>query len=208
MPLIRKGPDKDASPQPKPEAAAMLATGNEDERWAAARQLALAPKNAPLLGEALAREKSARVREALFTALAQIGTEDAAKFVLPYLQQADAAIRTQSLDALCAMPQAVLPHLPSLLSSSDRDIRLLACEIVRHLPAATATEILSRLLEGEADANVCAAAVEVLAEAGQPDALPVLAACARRFAGVDFLVFAIDLAANRIRGGAPDARPA
>jgi hypothetical protein len=47
-----------------------------------------------------------------------------------------------------------------------------------------------------------------LAEAGQPSALPVLAACARRFEGVDFLVFAIDLAANRIRGGAPDAKPA
>ena len=50
--------------------------------------------------------------------------------------------------------------------------------------------------------------VEVLAEAGQPSALPVLADCARRFEGVDFLVFAIDLAANRIRGGAPDAKPA
>jgi HEAT repeat protein len=208
MPLIRKGPDKDPSSQPKPDAAVLLATGNEDERWAAARQLALAPKNAPLLGEALAREKSARVREALFTALAQIGTDETAQIVLPYLQQADAAIRTQSLDALCAMPQAVLPHLPALFTSTDRDVRLLACEIVRHLPAPTATEILCQLLDGEADVNVCAAAVEVLAEAGQPAALPVLAACARRFAGVDFLVFAIDIAANRIRGGAPDARPA
>jgi HEAT repeat protein len=208
MPLIRKGPGKDPSSQPKTDATTMLATGNEDERWKAARQLALAPENAPLLGEALAREQSARVREALFTALAYIGTEDAAKIVLPYLQQADAAVRTQSLDALCAMPHAVLPYIPALLSSGDPDIRLLACEIVRHMPAATATEILSQLLEGEADANVCAAAVEVLAEAGQPAALPVLAACARRFASVDFLVFAIDTAANRIRGGAPDANPA
>jgi hypothetical protein len=50
--------------------------------------------------------------------------------------------------------------------------------------------------------------VEVLAEAGQPEALPVLAACARRFADVEFLVFAIDIAADRVRGGAPDAKPA
>ena len=208
MPLIRKNPGEGPSAPQKADAAAQLTTGSEDERWTAARHLAGAPDNAPLLGAALAREQSARVREALFTALAHIGTDDAVKIVLPHIENPEAAVRTQALDALCAMPNVVLPHLPALLSKDDPDIRLLACEIARHLPASTATEILCRLLEREADANVCAAAVEVLAEAGQPQALPVLAACARRFADVDFLVFAIDIAADRVRGGAPDAKPA
>jgi HEAT repeat protein len=208
MPLIRNNPGKDPSALQKADAARMLASGSADERWAAARHLAAAPGNTGLLGDALAREQDTRVREALFTALAHIGSDEAAQIVLPYIQTPDAAIRTQSIDALCAMPNAVQPHMNTLLSSADPDVRLLGCEIVRRLAAPVATDLLCRLLEHEADANVCAAAVEVLAEVGQPAALPVLARCAERFSGVDFLTFAIEIAATRVRSGEPGAKPA
>ena len=207
MPLIRKNSGEGTSPPPEnPDAAKGLVSGSADERWAAARRLATAPENAALLGEALAREQDKRVREAIFTGLAHIGTAQAAEIVLPYLRDRDAAVRTEALDALCAMPNAALPHLAALLSDADPDIRLLACEVARHVPAPTA--LLCRLLENETEANVCAAAVEVLAEVGEPSALPVLAACAERFSGVSFLAFAIQIAATRIGGGAPGAMPA
>ena len=41
--------------------------------------------------------------------------------------------------------------------------------------------LLCALLSSETEANVCAAAIDVLAEVGGPEALPVLAACAERF---------------------------
>jgi hypothetical protein len=43
-----------------------------------------------------------------------------------------------------------------------------------------------------------AAAVEVLAEIGQPDVLPALASCAERFAGDEFLAFSLKVAVERI----------
>jgi len=186
----------------------MLASPSPDERWAAARRLAGAPEHAALLGAALAREKDQRVREAIFTALAHIGTPETVEIVLPYIRNPDAALRTEALDALCAMPNAVLPQMPALLSDADSDIRLLTCEIARQLPGGAATALLCDLLENEKEANVCAAAVEVLAEVGEPAALPVLARCAERFADISFLAFAIQIAAARIGRGAPDAERA
>ena len=186
----------------------MLDSASPDERWAAVRRLAASPENTARLGERLAHEQDKRVREAIFTALAHIGTEEAVRFVLPYLRSEDAAVRTEAMGALCAMPNASLPQIPALLSDADPDIRLLTCEIVRQLPAATANELLCRLLDNEEQANVCAAAVEVLYEVGEPSALPVLAKCAERFADVAFAAFAIQIAVTRIGGGAVDAKPA
>ena len=45
-------------------------------------------------------------------------------------------------------------------------LRLLACELTRNLPSGEAARLLCGLLEHEAEPNVCAAAVEVLAEVG------------------------------------------
>ena len=54
------------------------------------------------------------------------------------------------------------------------------------------------VLAGERQINVCAAAIEVLAEVGSPAALPFLAECGRRFRGAPFLEFAIAIATERI----------
>ncbi|MFZ3326051.1 MAG: hypothetical protein WA231_09235 [Methylocella sp.] len=52
-------------------------------------------------------------------------------------------------------------------------------------------------------ANVCAAAVDVLAEIGDVQALPTLWRCAARFPNDPFLAFAIKVAADRLRANAP-----
>jgi hypothetical protein len=56
------------------------------------------------------------------------------------------------------------------------------------------------LIEHEQHPNVCAAAIEVLAEVGTRDALPVLERCAVRFAATPFLPFAVSVAIARITG--------
>ena len=176
----------------------MLTGGTDDERWNAARTAATLPDALPLLTKALSGERVPRVREAIFTALAKIGSSDSAAAALPYMRSDDASERTAALDALRAMPAAAAGHLPQLLKDTDTDVRLLACEIVRALPANDASRMLGELLEREVNANVCAAAVEVLAETGNVASLPILERCAARFPDDPFLTFAVRMTRDRI----------
>jgi HEAT repeat protein len=176
----------------------MLFDGSDDERWTAARNVPTLPDALSLLTEALSSERVLRVREAIFTALAKIGSSESAAVTLPYIRSDEAAQRTAALDALRAMPAAAAGHLPRLLDDADADVRLLACEIARSLPADDASRQLGELIEREANSNVCAAAIEVLAETGNAGTLPILARCAARFPDDPFLTFAIKAARDRI----------
>lgn len=199
MPLIKRPASETSSLAPdRAELATKLLDGTDEERWDAARGAFELADGLSLLGQALTRERVPRVREAIFTALAKIGTPDAAGVVLPYLRSDDAAQRTAALDTLKAMPSAAGYHVPALLRDGDPDVRLLACEIARRLPADESSRLLVDLIEREDQANVCAAAVEVLAETGGPSSLQALARCSERFPGDPFLAFAIKAATDRI----------
>lgn len=199
MPLVRN-PTPTAEPRAPDERkpAELLATGSDEERWVAARSAAEIPEGLSLLTHALSVERVPRVREALFTALAKIATPESASAALPFLRSDDAALRTQALDALRAMPTAAAKHLPQLMHDSDPDVRLLACEIARALPAGDASRILGELIERETNSNVCSAAIEVLSETGDIASLPILARCAARFPDDPFLTFAVKIASGRI----------
>lgn len=199
MPLIRK-PTQPAG-HLKPSAAEVL-TGlgskNPEERWAAVRAAAELPDAAAALAAALPQESDGGVREAMFTSLVRIGTRDSIAGMVPMLRSDDAALRTGALDALRSSVIARHELLPQLLNDPDVDVRILSCELARGLPSEEASRSLCALLVREAEINVCAAAVEVLAEVGDYTALPALAQCAQRFSQVPFLVFAIKLATDRI----------
>ena len=152
----------------------------------------------PALAAALRVERIPRVQEAIITALLRIGGEESVKTLLPYLRSQDAGLRAASIEALQALPDAMSPFLETLLADSDSDVRILATELARNMPAAVATRLLCRLLEHEQHPNVCAAAIELLAEAGTREALPALRSCADRFAGIPFLRFAAAEAIARI----------
>lgn len=205
MPLVRKT-DKDApKPQTNPDdVLKTLTQGNQDERWAAARAAGGIPGGLEALATALHTESDVRVREAMFTSLTRIGTPEAAGAIIPLLREDDAGLRTSALDALRAIPTAARDHLPTLLKDNDADVRILSCEIARQLPAEDAAALLGALLEREAEANVCAAAIDVLAEVGGASALPALDACAARFAGTPFLRFAVKIARDRILSQSTD----
>jgi HEAT repeat protein len=200
MPLIRKSAD---SPQPSSHREAgdvltALTGGTSEERWAAARAAPDLPGGIPALARALASEADPRVREAILTGLARVRTAESVQAVLPHLRSDDASLRTGALDALRAMPEAAAPHLEGLLSDADADVRLLACDLVRSLPDPEAARLLCGLLEKEREANVAAAALDVLAEIASSDALPCLARCAERFRDDPFLGFAIKVVTDRI----------
>ena len=87
------------------------------------------------------------MREAIFTALAQIATPESALAVLPYLRSDEASIRIGALDALRpAMPEAHRPYLPQALADADADVRLLVCDLIRNMHDADAPRWLCALL--------------------------------------------------------------
>lgn len=170
-----------------------------DVRREAARRLGRDPDAADALGRAFGAERDSGVREAILVALVRIGGAGAVEALLPYLWSDDAALRTGALDALRDLPQSA-DYLPALLDDPDPDLRVLAAEVARAMPAGPA--LLCRSLLREHDPNVCAAALDVLAEVGGPDCLPSLRACAERFAAEPFLRYAVATAIARI-GGPP-----
>lgn len=198
MPLIRKTPEPSPDPPEAGDILTALTSGTSEERWTAARGAAEVPGGIEALGRALATEEDARVREAIFTSLARLGTSECVERVLPHLRSEDASVRTGALDCLRAMPQAAQSKLPQLLEDRDPDVRLLACDLARAIPEPEVVRLLCRLLDCELDTNVSAAAVEVLAEIGGPEALASLARCADRFPDDPFLGFAVRVAVGRI----------
>jgi HEAT repeat protein len=200
MPLIRKPPDNPAAASTPQTADVLngLASADAEERWAAARAVIDVPGGLDALVAALGRESDSRVREAMFTSLTRIGSVESIDAMVQFLRSDDARLRTGALDALRTLGPALGSYLPRLLSDADNDVRMLSCEIARALPSEQATQTLCKLLASEAEPNVCAAAIEVLAEVGNSSALPVLAQCAARFHSSAFLVFAIKVATDRI----------
>ncbi|MGH8302120.1 MAG: HEAT repeat domain-containing protein [Steroidobacteraceae bacterium] len=199
MPLVRKpaASSTPRSPSPK-EVFAGLGSADPAERWAAARAAAELPDLASALATALPKEAEPRVREAMLTGLVRIGTRESLLSLLPMLRADDAALRMGAVDALRSSVAIVREVLPRLLQDPSADLRIVSCELARALTSDEASRALCALLIDESDVNVCAAAIEVLAEVGTPAALPALAQCARRFAQAPFLSFAIRLATDRI----------
>jgi HEAT repeat protein len=201
MPLVRSSSLKSPPAQASAEKIEHdLVNGTSGQRWDAARAASGLPNGLQLLSRAMAAESEPRVREAILTSLARIGTPECAEAVLSGLRSDDAQLRTESLDALRAMPVATGVHLPRLLRDGDADVRVLACDLVRGQPAAQASSLLRQVLAHDSEANVCAAAMEVLAETGGPGLLPLLVQCGARFPDDPFLAFAIRAAGERLGG--------
>jgi HEAT repeat protein len=200
MPFIKRDPAAPAEQTPDDPTAqiAGLESPDAQARWSAARALGGDPDAVPALAAALAREHVPRVREAIMTGLMRVGDEASVLVLLPYLRSQDAGQRGTAIEALQALPEAIMPFMPALLSDSDTDVRILATELARNMPGNDATRVLCDLLENEQHPNVCAAAIDVLAEVGTRNSVTALQACAARFATIPFLQFAVSTAIARI----------
>jgi hypothetical protein len=175
-----------------------LAGNDVDERRRAARALSAEPAAAPVLAARLACEPDPRVRDALFGSLVDIGGTQAAELVAPFIRSDDAGLRGAAVEALKRLEDHAVSALDALMSDPDTDVRILAIEITRAWPAELAIPRLQRVFEFEPHVNVCAAAVDVATEVGTEDLLTSLDGLRARFAGEPFLVFAVDIASERI----------
>ena len=200
MPFVKSNAPANTGPARRDMGAdvAHLQSGDLETRWNAARALGGCAEAVPALAAALAAEHAPQVREALATALLRVGNEASVAALIPHIRSPDAALRAIAIEALQALPDATRPFMQRLLADDDMDVRILALELLRGMPAAEATRLACGVLEREQHPNVCAAAIDVLAETGTPVAVPVLRACASRFAGTPFIPFVVSAAIARI----------
>lgn len=178
---------------------AQLQQGNAEQRRWAVRDLAAHPHTSATLGARLLAEPEHSVRQALFTSLAAHAGTAAAAALLPLLRSDDAGLRNGAIEALSGMPAAVAPHIDALLRDADADVRIFTVNLLGDLRHPQVRPWLMEVLHREAAVNVVAAAIEVLAEVGEPADEPALRAVARRFADDDFIGFAAAMAADRVR---------
>lgn len=200
MPLIKREPGPATPPEADAPGPAELNSPDPVHRREAARAIGLRKGPVGPLAEALTAEGDPTVREAILTALTLIGGDETVRALSACLRSEDAGLRNGAVDILRTLPEAVLPHLPGLLEDEDTDVRILAAELARSLPAERGSDLLCRMLEREADPNACAAALDVLAEIGTRAVLPTLRRVADRFAGEPFLPFAVSVVIARIEG--------
>jgi len=205
MAFVKSSP---AAPSAPPETAAaytsQLNSSDAGTRRRAARALADEPRAATILAERISVEPEPSVRHALFSSLTAIGGPLVVTLVAPYLRSENAALRGGAIEALKHLHEAAVTTVDELLKDPDPDLRLLAIEVTRVWPGERAAPRLQRIFLEEPHVNVCAAAVDVATEAGCLDLLPALAALRQRFLDEMFLLFAVDIACDRI-GGHPES---
>lgn len=200
MPLVRTtsaAQDK-APPESRVLLLERLAGSDMGERRRAARALAREPDAVPALAARLECEPEPSVRDALFGGLVDIGGTLAADLVARLVRSEDASVRGGAIEALKRLGDDAVPALDVLLSDTDPDVRILAIEVTRAWPSALAVPRLQRIFESDPHVNVCGAAVDVATEIGTGELVEALTSLRARFAGVPFLIFAVDVACSRI----------
>ena len=178
-----------------------LVDPSTDVRRAAARELAALPGGAEVLCDRVAVEPDRAVLDLLLTLLVGLPSRAVVVRLLPALASQDARLRGAVAEALEQMPGPLELEMEALLVHADPDVRLQAVVALQHAHIPSAPRLLREVLAREEHVNVCAAALEGLAEVGDEAALPAVEAARARFPGIPFVSFAAEVCASRIRGG-------
>lgn len=192
--------ERDDAPRGQKQWIADLASDDTSMRRRAAQALARTPEAVAVICAHLANESSFSVRSIILTGLIVHKSPAVVRGLLPLLGSEDANLRNGAIEALQQMPDEVAPHVEAMLADPNSDVRIFAVDVLSALPHPMVPEWLRRVVTLDPHVNVCAAAVDALAEAGQPEVIPALEQLADRFADVAFIQFAADAAIRRIRG--------
>lgn len=158
------------------------------------------PEAAQALCELLHGEEDSSVVEAIFTSLIRMGGQEAVEGIVPFLRSEDAALRNHAVEALQQLPDDVGPYMQLLLEDNDSDVRIFAINVLSNLHHPMAHVWLEDVIENEENINVCGTAVDVLAEVGTEEQIPLLEKLAERFDNNSFIQFAVEMAVKRILG--------
>jgi len=180
---------------------AALGDTHSSVRRQAARELVACPGAAGALASRLICEADPSVREMIMLTLAVLGDTIGIKALTDCLRSDDAALRNGAIEALEQIPDGVAPVIQSLLKDPDPDVRILAVNVLESLRHPAVEQWLLEVLDADAHVNVCANAVNLLAEVGTTASLESLARLKQRFPDEPYIQFATDLAVQRIGKG-------
>lgn len=175
-----------------------LSSSNPTERRWASRDLAEYKEASTYLVEQLMKEKDISVREVIISSLVAIGDEIAVEGLINCLKSEDAHLRNSAIEALKHMPEQVSAYIEKLLKDKDPDIRIFAINILESLRHPDVVKWLIEVIDKDENVNVCATALDLLAEIGTEEALPAIKKLKERFKDEPYIQFAADLALRRI----------
>jgi HEAT repeat protein len=159
------------------------------------------PEAAAALVSRLQREGDASVREIILSTLTCLGNAVAVAGLVQCLRSGDAALRNEAIEAMKQLPEEVGAIVRGLLVDADADVRILTVNILESLRHPDVEAWLIEVIEHDREVNVCATAVDLLAEVGSPAAFEPLQQLKVRFADEPYIQFAADLALKRISEG-------
>ena len=203
MGLVRRKTTETVSAEPAQNVESLLAAlvkGDARDRRNAARDLVKFPEAAETLCESFGDEDDPAVQHAILTTLIKMNSDEVVKGMMPYLRSEDAGVRNAAVEALQQMPEPVGDHIKELLNDRDSDVRIFAIDVLQALCHEDAPAWLGELIQTEPHVNVCATAVDRLAEIGTPEMIPALRHLAARFPDEFFMTFAVQTAIDRIEG--------
>lgn len=169
----------------------------ETRRWAA-RDLQDCPNSSPAIVERLLIEEDQSVREIMLTTLVRIGDAAAVAGLVQCLRSEEAALRSEAIEALKQLPQAIAPIMRQLLNDASSDVRIFAVNVLETLRHPEVETWLTEVIVRDPHVNVCATAVDLLGEVGSPAALEPLQQLKTRFTQDPYIQFAANLAIKRI----------
>lgn len=185
-----------SKPQGKP-AAELDSTAPADRRLAVADCTEVQP-----LVMRLQVESDAGVRHAILTRLGALSGAEVAAQLVGMLASEDVLLRNDAILALRRCGEVAVPALADALGSADPDVRIFAANALEGISVHPARVLLTRLIAQEADASVCLAAVEALAQIGTSADAAALSALSARFPEEPGIGFAVALALDAIGAGA------
>ncbi len=169
----------------------------ETRRWAA-RDLQDCPNSSPAIVQRLLIEEDQSVREIMLTTLVRIGDAAAVAGLVQCLRSEEAALRSEAIEALKQLPQAIAPIMRQLLNDASSDVRIFAVNVLETLRHPEVETWLTEVIVRDPHVNVCATAVDLLGEVGSPAALEPLQQLKTRFTQDPYIQFAANLAIKRI----------
>lgn len=177
-----------------------LEQGDATTRRGAARALIACPGASAALVDRLVREEDRPVRDVIVTSLIRLGDPIAVVGLVECLRSDDASLRNAAIEALKQLPDAVAPIIEGLLTDVDADVRIFAVNVLESLRHPGVEAWLVAVIDADAQVNVCATAVDLLAEVGSDAAVEALVRLQGRFDREPYIQFAAGLALKRIRG--------
>jgi HEAT repeat protein len=177
-----------------------LSSENPKERRWAARDLADYKEASSYLVEQLMKEKDIAVREIIISSLLTIGDEIAIAGLINCLKSDDAHLRNSAIEALKQVSEKVSPYIEKLLQDREPDVRIFAVNILESLRHPNVVKWLIEVIEKDENVNVCATALDLLAEVGTEEAIPAIKKVKERFKNEPYIQFASDIALKRISG--------